>query len=73
MSPDQRHAYVAAGKSITVIDLKQRKVKATFDLGPHSAHDIRVSRDNRRLWLACAPTQSILELDAETDGIGWSN
>ena len=69
VSPDQRHAYVAAGKSITVIDLKQRKVKATFDLGSHSAHDIRVSRDNRRLWLACARTQSILELDSDTGKI----
>lgn len=69
VSPDQRHAYIAAGKSITAIDLKQRKVKATFDLGSHSAHDIRVSRDNRRLWLACAPTQSIVELDADTGKI----
>src|SRR5687768_1502644 len=36
VSPDQRHAYVAAGKLITAIDLKERKVKATFDLGTHS-------------------------------------
>jgi len=69
VSPDQRHAYVAAGKSITAIDIKQRKVRATFDLGSHSAHDIRVSRDGRRLWAACAPTQSILELDSETGKI----
>lgn len=69
VSPDQRHAYVAAGKSITAIDIKERKVKATFDLGSHSAHDIRVSRDGRRLWAACAPTQSIIELDSETGKI----
>lgn len=69
VSPDQRHAYVAAGKTITAIDLKQRKVRATFDLGSHSAHDIRVSRDGKRLWLACARTQSILELDAGTGTI----
>jgi len=69
VSPDQRHAYVAAGKSITAIDLKERKVKANFDLGPHSAHDIRVSRDGRRLWLACARTQAILELDSDTGKI----
>ena len=62
VSPDQRHAYVAAGKSITAINLRQRKVRATFDLGVHAAHDIRVSRDGRRLWLACAPTQSVLKL-----------
>jgi DNA-binding beta-propeller fold protein YncE len=66
VSRDHRYAYVAAGKSITAIDLKQRRVKATFDLGEHSAHDIRVSRNGRLLWLACARTQSILELDANT-------
>lgn len=69
VSPDQRHAYVATGKSITAIDLKQRRVRATFDLGTHAAHDIRVSRDGRRLWLACAPTQAILELDSDTGKI----
>ncbi len=66
VSPDQRYAYIAAGKTITAIDLKQRRVKANFDLGQHSAHDIRVSRDGRLLWLACARTESILELDANT-------
>lgn len=66
VSPDHRHAYVAAGKFITAIDIKAQKVKATFDLGSHSAHDIRISRDGRRLWAACARTQSILELDSET-------
>jgi DNA-binding beta-propeller fold protein YncE len=66
ISPDKRHAYVAAGKSITVIDLKNRKVKTTFDLGSYSAHDIRVSRDGRRFWAACAGAQAVLELDSET-------
>ncbi|HEU4794645.1 MAG TPA: cytochrome D1 domain-containing protein [Pyrinomonadaceae bacterium] len=69
ISPDQRYAYVAAGKSITAIDLRERRVKANFDLGQHSAHDIRVSRNGRLLWLACARTQSILELDANTGEI----
>src|SRR5688500_8906849 len=69
VSPDQRHAYVAAGKLITAIDIKERKVRATFDLGSHSAHDIRISRDGRRLWAACARTQAILELDSETGKI----
>src|ERR1044072_6928698 len=53
VSPDKRHAYIAAGKWITALDLKKRKVKATFDLGTFSAHDIRVSRDGRLLWAAC--------------------
>lgn len=66
VSPDGRRAYVAAGKTITAVDLKSRTVKATFDLGSYSAHDIRVSRDGRRIWAACAGAQAILELDSET-------
>jgi DNA-binding beta-propeller fold protein YncE len=69
VSRDHRHAYVAAGKLITAIDIKARRVRATFDLGTHSAHDIRVSRDGRRIWAACARTQVILELDSETGKI----
>jgi DNA-binding beta-propeller fold protein YncE len=69
VSHDRRRAYVAAGKSITAVDLQQRKVKATFDLGSFSAHDIRVSRDGRRIWAACAGAQTILELDADTGKI----
>jgi YVTN family beta-propeller protein len=66
ISHDRRRAYVAAGKTITAVDLKNRKIRANFDLGEYSAHDIRVSRDNRRIWLACAGKETILELDAET-------
>lgn len=66
VSHDKRRAYVAAGKTITAIDLKRREVKATFDLGSYSAHDIRVSRNGRLLWAACAEAQTILELDSET-------
>lgn len=69
VSPDHGYAYVAAGRSITAVDLKQRKVKATFDLGTYSAHDIRVSRDGRRIWAACAEAQAILELDSDTGKI----
>lgn len=69
VSHDKRQAYVAAGKTITVIDLKNRKVKATFDLGSYSAHDIRVSRDGRRIWAACAGAETILELDSATGKI----
>jgi DNA-binding beta-propeller fold protein YncE len=66
VSPDRRRAYVAAGKTITVVDLKNRKIRANFDLGEYSAHDIRVSRDGRRIWLACARKEAVLELDADT-------
>ena len=69
VSPDHRHAYVAAGKSITAVDLKKRQVRANFDLGTYSAHDIRVSRDGRRIWAACAGAQAILELDSDTGKI----
>jgi DNA-binding beta-propeller fold protein YncE len=69
VSPDRRRAYVAAGTTITVVDLKNRKIAANFDLGEYSAHDIRVSKDNRRIWLACAGKETILELDAETGKI----
>lgn len=59
ISPDHRHAYVAAGKSITAVDLKKREVRATFDLGSYSAHDIRVSRDGKKnLGCVCRCTDS---------------
>jgi DNA-binding beta-propeller fold protein YncE len=66
ISPDRRRAYIAAGKTITVVDLKNRKVLTNFDLGEYSAHDIRVSRNGKRIWAACAGKESILELDSET-------
>ena len=69
VAPDGETAYVAAGRTITAVDLRRRQVRASFDLGSDSAHDIRVSRDGRRLWAACAGTQSVLELDARTGAI----
>ncbi|HEV2861711.1 MAG TPA: MBL fold metallo-hydrolase [Pyrinomonadaceae bacterium] len=66
VSPDGRDAYVAAGKFVSAVDLRGRRLRATFDLGTYSAHDIRVSRDGRRLWAACAGAQTVLELDSET-------
>ncbi|HVF29690.1 MAG TPA: cytochrome D1 domain-containing protein, partial [Pyrinomonadaceae bacterium] len=66
ISPDGRRAYVAAGPTVTVVDLRNRRVKAHFDLGEYSAHDIRISRDGKRFWAACARSQTILEVDAET-------
>ncbi len=69
VSRDRRHAYVAAGKVITAVDLRRRKVRANFDLGSYSAHDIRVSRDGRRIWAACAAAQTVLELDSATGRI----
>jgi hypothetical protein len=40
-----------AGHTITVVDLVQRKVKATFDLGTHTGpHGMIVSHDGKLLW-----------------------
>jgi YVTN family beta-propeller protein len=45
-------------------------VKKTFDLAPHALpHDLRVSRDGSLLWVACAPAQEVLELDARSGKI----
>lgn len=79
LSSDQRFAYFAMtgtgpggtpGNEIAVVDLRDRKLKARFDLGTYtSPHDVRVSRDGRRIWVACAPAQSILEVDADSGKI----
>lgn len=72
VSRDGRYAYVAisGGKSVTVLDLKNRKVKANLDLGSYaSPHDVRVSRDGRRIWVVCAPAQTILEMDSDSGKI----
>lgn len=66
VSADGRSAYVAAGRTVTAIDVPGRRVRADFDLGRFSAHDIRVSRDGTRLWAACAGAQAVVELDAVT-------
>lgn len=65
VAPDGRSAYVVAGRTITAIDIPKRAVRATFDLGEFAAHDVRVSRDGKRLWAACAPQQTVVELDAD--------
>ncbi|MGH7596926.1 MAG: beta-propeller fold lactonase family protein [bacterium] len=77
VSPDGALAYVAnsgprgePGNTITVLDLKTRAVKTIFDLGSYTQpHDLRVSRDGSLLWVACAPAQKILEIDARSGKI----
>jgi len=55
------------GRSITVIDLAARKVKATFDLGEYrQPHGIAVSRDGKLLWVTVEGSQAVLELEAAT-------
>jgi YVTN family beta-propeller protein len=53
------------GNTITVLDLKARTVKATFDLGKYTQpHGIWVSRDGKRVWVTCEGAKAVLELDA---------
>lgn len=58
------------GNTITVLDLQERKVRATFDLGSYNRpHGLWVSRDASRLWVTCEGAQAVLELDAQTGKI----
>ncbi len=76
VSPDGALAYVAItgtgpggepGNTITVIDLKRRTAKREFVLTKcRQPHDTRLSRDGSLLWVACAPGQAVLELNART-------
>jgi YVTN family beta-propeller protein len=59
-----------AGNSITVIDLVDRKVKATFDLDTHTGpHGMIVSHDGKLLWATSETPQAILEMDTATGKI----
>lgn len=79
VSSDGRHAYVAnprsgpggkPGRHVSVVDLTARAVKASLDLGTYEQpHDVRVSSDGLRLWVAVAPSRAVLELDTRTGRI----
>ena len=77
VSQDGRFAYVAIsgprekpGNRITVLDIKQRAVKTNFDLGEYTLpHDLRVSNDGALLWVTCAPSQTVLEVETGTGKI----
>ncbi|HXP79879.1 MAG TPA: YncE family protein, partial [Verrucomicrobiae bacterium] len=59
-----------ASNSITVIDLVDRKVKTTFDLGTHTGpHGMTVSHDGKLVWVTTETPQAILELDSATGKI----
>jgi YVTN family beta-propeller protein len=74
ISRDGRTAYVAEsgspeshGNSIAVLDLAKRRFKSRFQVADcQMPHDLRVSRDGKRLWIACAPTQTVVEIDANS-------
>jgi len=59
-----------AGNTITVVDLVDRKVKATFDLGTHTGpHGMIVSHDGKLVWATTETPQAVLELDSATGKI----
>ena len=59
-----------AGHTITVIDLVDRKVKTTFDLGTHTGpHGMTVSHDGKLVWVTTETPQAVLELDSATGKI----
>jgi DNA-binding beta-propeller fold protein YncE len=52
---------------VTVLNLANRRVESNLDLGSYERpHDVRVSRDGSRVWVACAPARAVLELDARS-------
>ena len=58
-------AHDKAGNTITVIDLVERKLKTTFDLGTHTGpHGMTVSRDGKVVWVTTETPQAVLELDS---------
>ena len=59
-----------AGNTITVVDLVDRTVKATFDLDTHTGpHGMVASHDGKFLWATSETPQAILEIDTATGKI----
>lgn len=77
VSSDGRFAYIAimgtrdaAGNTIEVIDLENRSLKKTINLGKYKqCHDVRVSKNGKLLWTTCAPSKAVLEIDTDTGKI----
>ena len=58
------------GNTITVLDLAERKVKATYDYGSNTGqHGSVISRDGKHVWVTSETPQSLLEIDAATGKI----
>lgn len=77
ISPDGTTAYVSdyggrdePGHTITVLDLVDRSVAATWDLGSYTRpHGIVTSADGALVWVTAEGARAVLELDAETGEI----
>ena len=58
------------GETITVLDLKARKVMATWTLGEFKRpHGIVVSRDGKRLWVTVEENKAVLEINTASGKI----
>src|SRR5262249_13679424 len=58
------------GNTITVLDLAERKVKATYDYGSNKGqHGSVISRDGKYVWVTSETPQSLLEIDTATGKI----
>jgi DNA-binding beta-propeller fold protein YncE len=57
-----------APSAIASIDLRgARAAAAKIDIGKfQSPHDVRASSDGNTVWVACAPAQTVLEIDARS-------
>lgn len=76
ISPDGRFAYVAdygrdtPGNTLTVLDLVEREVEATWDLLNYTRpHGIATSADGTAVWVTTEGARAVLELDAATGEI----
>lgn len=76
ISPDGRLAYVSdygrdtPGNTITVLDLADRQVTATYGLVNYTRpHGIAASADGSVLWVTAEGARAVLELDAATGRI----
>jgi YVTN family beta-propeller protein len=58
------------GNTITVLDLAERKVKATYDYGTNKGqHGSVISRDGKYIWVTSETPQSLLEIETATGKI----
>jgi YVTN family beta-propeller protein len=68
--PNEQRAPQPPGETITVIDLKEKKVKATWTLGEFKRpHGIVVSHDGSRLWVTAEENKALLEIDTSNGKI----
>ncbi|MBI3663794.1 MAG: beta-propeller fold lactonase family protein [Acidobacteria bacterium] len=60
----------APGDTITVLDLKARKVAATWALGEYKRpHGIVTSRDGKRVWVTTEEAKAVLEIETSSGKI----